>query len=90
MERITATEASRRFSDILNRAKYGGESFIVERNGEPMAEIRPAKPCSTVADLIAFLRENPPDPDFERDMREVIAQRDAMPLRDPWGAGPPE
>lgn len=86
MNRISATEASRNFSEILNRARYGGESFLVERGGEPVAEIRPARKRSTVADAIDFLRTTPlPDPDFKRDMEEIIAERKRDFPRDPWG-----
>ena len=41
MTRISATEASRNFSDILNRAQYRGESFEVMRAGEVVARIEP-------------------------------------------------
>ena len=34
---ISATELSRRMSDILNRVKYRGERFVVQRNGESIA-----------------------------------------------------
>lgn len=86
MNRITATEASRNFSEILNRARYGGESFVVERNGEAVAEIRPPTKVSTVADAIDFLRNTPlPDPDFKRDMMEIVAERKRDYPRDPWG-----
>ncbi|MBA3421318.1 MAG: type II toxin-antitoxin system Phd/YefM family antitoxin [Thermoleophilaceae bacterium] len=85
MERITATEASRNFSELLNRARYGGESFLVERNGEAVAEIRPARKGSTVADAIDFLKTTPlPDPDFKRDMLKIIAERKRDYPRDPW------
>ena len=84
MERISATKASRSFSEILNRARYGGESFIIERNGEAVAELRPPRRQSTVADLLTLLDAGPPDSDFERDMRDVIGQRRTMYPRDPW------
>jgi antitoxin (DNA-binding transcriptional repressor) of toxin-antitoxin stability system len=42
MTRITATEAQKRFSDILNRIRYHGERFEVARNGEVIAELVPA------------------------------------------------
>jgi len=50
---ITATELARHLSDILNRVRYKGESFRVERNGEVVAEIRPARATkvSTVAEF---------------------------------------
>lgn len=44
MTRITATEASRSFSDVLKRAQYRGESFEVTRGGEVVARIEPALP----------------------------------------------
>ena len=39
---ITATELARSLSDVLNRVRYRGERFVVERNGEPVAFIDPA------------------------------------------------
>lgn len=86
MERITATEASRNFSEILNRARYGGEAFLVERNGEAVAEIRPPPRKGSLAAFIDFLENTPlPDPDFRRDMEQIIAARKRDFPRDPWG-----
>ena len=45
--KITATELARNLSDILNRVRYKGESFIVERNGEVVGELAPAKRSKT-------------------------------------------
>ena len=39
---LSATEASRNFSEVMNRVKYRGESFIIERGGERICEVRPA------------------------------------------------
>jgi antitoxin (DNA-binding transcriptional repressor) of toxin-antitoxin stability system len=51
--KITATELARNLSDILNRVRYKGESFVVIRGGESVAVLEP--PLSvrlfTVADL---------------------------------------
>jgi antitoxin (DNA-binding transcriptional repressor) of toxin-antitoxin stability system len=38
---ITATKASERFSDVLNRCLYQGEAFIVHRQGRPVCAILP-------------------------------------------------
>lgn len=85
MKRISATEASRRFSELLTRVKHGGESFIVERNGDPVAQIRPARRPSTVDDLLDFLATTPlPDSDFRGDMEEIIARSRSSYPRDPW------
>jgi len=85
MKRISATEASRSFSRVLDQAEHNGESFIIERNGQPVAELRPAPRSSTVADLVTFLREVPlPDESFRDDMLEIIEQSSRDVGRDPW------
>jgi antitoxin (DNA-binding transcriptional repressor) of toxin-antitoxin stability system len=84
MRRITATEASRSFSRVLDQAEHGGESFIIERNGRAVAELRPAPKHSTVGDLLAFLRVPLPDRDFRADMIEIIEQSARDVARDPW------
>jgi prevent-host-death family protein len=77
---ISATEASRRFSDVLDRAEHDGESFLIERNGRAVAEIRPAPRGKTVGSLRDFLRSAPAtDSDFAADMREIVAARGSMP-----------
>ncbi len=52
---ISATELSKRLSDILNRVKYRGERFVIQRNGEAVAVVGPAstRPGITVSELIA-------------------------------------
>ena len=54
---ITATELARSLSDILNRVRYRGESFIIERAGEPVAALIPPGPTRgcTLDDLVARL-----------------------------------
>jgi antitoxin (DNA-binding transcriptional repressor) of toxin-antitoxin stability system len=76
VKKVTATEAARNFSRILDEAEHDSETFLVERNGHPVAQIRPAPRPSTVEDLLRILRTTPPDPDFERDMRDVLADRE--------------
>jgi len=63
---ISATEAARHLSDILNRVVYRREEFVIERRGEPVCRIVPAAPprC-TLADLSELLSSIPkPDPAF--------------------------
>jgi prevent-host-death family protein len=38
---ISVTEASRNFADCVNRARYQGTTFILEKNGKPVARIVP-------------------------------------------------
>jgi len=39
---ISVTEASRNFADCVNRARYQDVSFILLKNGNPVARIVPA------------------------------------------------
>jgi prevent-host-death family protein len=87
--RISATEAARRFSDVLNRVKYKGEEFIVERNGEVVCKIVPAdRPpqWQKAADWVDSWKKLPkPDPGFWDDVEEGIRQMNQpLPLRSPW------
>ena len=72
--RISAAEAARSFSEILNRVKYRGESFIVERNREPVCRIEPVrrrKPLTTDR-FDAFWKSIPhPDDEFAGDLEEI-------------------
>jgi antitoxin (DNA-binding transcriptional repressor) of toxin-antitoxin stability system len=40
-EILTATEASRAFSDMLHRVAYNGESFVIKKGSRLMARITP-------------------------------------------------
>lgn len=46
--KITATELAKGLSDILNRVRYQGEMFAIERNGEQVAVLTPAIPARGV------------------------------------------
>jgi prevent-host-death family protein len=74
MDRVTATQASRSFSDLLNRVQAGEEIEIV-RNGAPVAVIAPPpKPPRprTAAEIQAVLDALEPfDEEFERDVDEA-------------------
>ena len=38
---ITVTEAARNFADCINRARYQGTTFVLQKNGLPVARIVP-------------------------------------------------
>lgn len=63
--RISATAAARSFSELMNRVHYRGESFIVERSGKPICEIRPARPAKFTGAQLAELLKTLPKPDEE-------------------------
>ena len=85
--RITATEASRNFSDILNRAQYRGESFEVVRGGEVVAKIEPVqRKRVTVAEFQElWTKRKRLDPEdaiqFEKDLAEIRASAPAAPYK---------
>jgi len=55
---ISVTEASRNFSDCVNRARYQGTSFVLLKAGLPVAQLvpAPARPTRGV-ELADALRE---------------------------------
>lgn len=63
---ITATEAARRFSEVVNRVRYRNETFVVKRGGEPVCEIVPVHTARfTGRELVELLRSLPhPDKDY--------------------------
>jgi antitoxin (DNA-binding transcriptional repressor) of toxin-antitoxin stability system len=75
--RISATEAARSFSELMNRVRYRGKSFIVERGGVPICELLPARPPRfTGADLVTLLRSLPkPDEEYLAVVEELIAKQ---------------
>jgi prevent-host-death family protein len=71
---ISATEAARSFSDIVNRVRYRGEEFIVEKGGQEVCRIVPIAPVKTGTgdDLLRILQQFPPDEEFAADVRKGI------------------
>ena len=75
--RITATELAKSLSDVLNRVRYRGEKFVIERNGEPIATLAPAAPVGiTMQELAALLADLPrPDEGFADDLEAIQASQ---------------
>jgi antitoxin (DNA-binding transcriptional repressor) of toxin-antitoxin stability system len=84
--RISATDAARTFSDLLNRVQYRGETVVVERNGTAVCEITPARPLAfTLAELAGLLRSSAkPDPGYW-DLVEAITRHQPVVEPSPWG-----
>jgi antitoxin (DNA-binding transcriptional repressor) of toxin-antitoxin stability system len=83
---VSATEAVRTFSDLLNRIRYRGEEFVVERAGEAICRMTPAAPVKalTLRDLASLLRELPrPDAGYAPDVRKASRVQGRRP-RSPW------
>jgi prevent-host-death family protein len=43
---ISVTQAARRFADCVNRVRYQGTSFVLHKNGVPVARIVPIESTS--------------------------------------------
>lgn len=85
MTRITATEAARSFSDVLNRALYRRETFEVERGGQVVALVTPAPSVGSLRDLAAELRQQGYEPVDGFGAAVEEAQRlGAEEPRNPW------
>ncbi len=84
MATMTAAEASRNFSTVLDRAEHG-ETITIVRHGRTVAMVAPA-PKKTGRDLRLALEKAdipPPDDEFEADIAAALAflSKDAG---DPW------
>jgi prevent-host-death family protein len=80
---ISATDASKRFADMLDAVEHRGETFTVVRRGRPIATIAPAS-HTTLAELREFLRAHPPDDAWQADLADVRRFVGSAPTEDPW------
>jgi antitoxin (DNA-binding transcriptional repressor) of toxin-antitoxin stability system len=75
---ISATQLAKGLSDVLNRVKYRGERFVIQRNGETVAVVAPAnaKPGITVSELVARVGDlKLPDGDFADNLEAVQVEQ---------------
>jgi antitoxin (DNA-binding transcriptional repressor) of toxin-antitoxin stability system len=84
MSEISATDASKRFADMLDVVEHRGETFTVVRRGRAIATIAPAH-RTTLGELREFLSAHPPDPEWENDLQDPAIGRT---LLDPLGVDP--
>ncbi len=83
MAEISATDASKRFADLLDAVEHRGETFTVVRRGRIVATIAPARRGSG-ADLRRILAEHPPDDDWAHDLRDLRHFAGDAPIPGPW------
>jgi len=77
--KVSAAEAKRRFSELVNQVQYGGDRVIIQKRGRPAAalvslndlEALDARPGAILdcAGLFADI------PEWEQIMEEVVASR---------------
>jgi antitoxin (DNA-binding transcriptional repressor) of toxin-antitoxin stability system len=74
---FVASELFRRLDEILGKVHSRGDSFVVERNGDPVARIVPLPEKASVSSLrealVAWRAAGPPDPAFADDLERVGA-----------------
>jgi prevent-host-death family protein len=78
---LSATEASRRFSELLDAVEHRGASFTVVRHGRPVALITPATVADgrSLKDLLLRHRSDPAWPDDLERLRSLLEEE-----RSPW------
>lgn len=88
---ISATEAVRRFSELLNSIKYKGEQYTILRGGKAVASIGPAEVpvrTRTLGELKEIVTQLPrladEAPRFEKDIRDLARRQPRMPRRSRW------
>jgi prevent-host-death family protein len=81
MKQLSATEASRKFAEVLDGVENRGESFLVVRHGRAVATIRAASGDSGKA-LKQALRRHQPDESWADELRQ---HRESLePVPDRW------
>lgn len=80
MKDITATEAARGFSEVLDAVEHRNESFVISRKGRIVARLEPASGVSGRI-LKAILADNPRDAAWSDELAETRA---LMTTEDRW------
>ncbi len=85
--RISATDLARRVGEILGKVRFRRDSFVVDRNGEPVARLIPMSSSeeTTLAEAVrAWLEAPTSDESFADDLERV--NRADRPPRNPWAS----
>jgi prevent-host-death family protein len=69
---VSATDAARRFSDVLDAVETKGETFLIVRRGRAIARLGPAT-GGRGRDVKALLRKVPRDAGWLEDVRRARA-----------------
>ncbi len=88
---ITATQAVRDFSELLNTIKFKGDHYIIQRNGKPVASMQPiksGKKVKTLKELKLLIKELPRLDDeleaFAADIEEIWKNQLPLPEDSVW------
>ncbi|CAN5430341.1 hypothetical protein BH23ACT3_BH23ACT3_03430 [soil metagenome] len=78
MPEVTATEAARKFADLLDSVEHDGRRYTITRRGKAIAHIEPVSPGRGF-DAKALLRRHEVDAGWAHDLDEV---RDLLDVED--------
>ena len=67
MSEISATDAARRFADLLDSVEHDGERYTIIRHGRAVAQIEPIS-RGRGSDTKALLRRHQPDPSWAEEL----------------------
>jgi len=88
---ISATRAVREFSEVLNKIKFKGAHYIIERGGKPIASMKSIDEKMdplTLDDLKALLKKLPRLEEelgaFASDLEEISKNQPLMSTGDLW------
>jgi len=86
MRTVTATEAARNFSRVLDLLEHESEEIIVLRNNQPVAKLVPGAPRMTALEALADLYRTLPDAEGAAWLEDVrrVDRRLRKQVRDPW------
>jgi prevent-host-death family protein len=74
---ITATDAARRFADLLDSVEHAGRRYTITRRGKPVAQIEPVS-HGRGSEVKALLRAHRPDAGWSRELEELRGQLDVQ------------
>lgn len=86
MRTVTATEAARNFSRMLDLLEHGSEEIVVLRNNQPVAKLVPGAPRMTALEALADLYRTLPDAEGTGWLEDTkrVDRRLRKQIRDPW------
>lgn len=70
MSEVTATEAARKFADLLDAVEHDGRRYTITRRGKAVAHIEPVT-RGRGADAKALLCRHRPDTGWIHDLNEI-------------------
>lgn len=88
---ISATQAVRDFSEVLNTIKFKGVHYIIERAGKPIASMKPIdneKTQISLVELVPIIKKLPRLDEeldsFAADLEDICREQPVLPVGEIW------